>query len=149
MEKKKIKPRQMKFLQKYVELGDLGKAYVAAGYTAKNKHSASQGGSMMLKKLDKLMDYREIFDSIGLTERFLAEKMKDLLSSPDQQVAARTLAVATKCIGWQREIIGLDEGSEIVIMTRKQAASQPASGGDSDDIQAKTAALPASQGIMR
>lgn len=152
MKKQKIKPRQMKFLQKYVELGDLGKAYIAAGYAPKNKHVASECGRQLLERLDNLLDYREIFETVGLTERHLAEKAKDLLDGDDKHVAARTLAVLTKCLGWQREVIGLEEGAEIVIACRRQAASQPASADDLDDIgpnQTKTTALPASQGIIK
>lgn len=146
MKKQKIKPRQMKFLQKYAELGDLGKAYLAAGYAPKNKHVASECGRQLLERLDSSMDYREIFETVGLTERFLADKMKQLLTCGDRQVEARTMAVVTKCVGWQREIVGLDEGAEIVIMARRQ----PASAGDSDDIdldQTKTTALLTCRGV--
>ncbi len=65
----KLKPKQMKFLEAYAKTGDYAKSYLAAGYKCKTKDSARTAGSRLLRKLDENMDYREILDSVGLTDR--------------------------------------------------------------------------------
>jgi len=140
--------KQQKFLELYLEMGDVAAAYYAAGYTPRSREAAISAGNRLLRKLDEQTDYREIFRQIGLTNRHIGRRMKELLDSSDEQVAARTLAIATKCVGWQRETIGLDEGVEIVIMARKRASGLDES-DQADDAKPSTPAIPMAQGISK
>lgn len=114
----KLKPRHRKFLEEYAKTGDYAKSYLAAGYKAKTKDSARTAGSRLLRKLDENMDYREVLDSVGLTDRRLATALAMLVDYKDARVRVQALALAAKCKGWQKEDTAPPQGVTIVINRR-------------------------------
>jgi hypothetical protein len=117
--KKKLRPKEMKFLEFYAQNGDAADAYIAAGYKVKSREVARTCGSRLLRKIDGNMDYMEILETVGLTDRRVAEVMKDLIDHPDPKVRVQALNIATKVKGWQREFLDVDQGQEIIILRRR------------------------------
>ncbi len=116
--RKRKNVRHTRFLMNLANGMDIGDSYLQAGFNPKSKENASKCGSELLKKLESSMDYREILASRGVTEGKVAEVMKELLTNEDAHVRARTLAIATKCLGWQREIVPENELADIIILKR-------------------------------
>lgn len=114
----KLKPKQMKFLEEYAKTGDHAKSYLAAGYKAKTKESARVSGYRLLRKLDESMDYREVLDSVGLTDRKLAMALDMLIDHKDARVRVQALALAAKCKGWQKDDQAPPQGVTIIIPRR-------------------------------
>jgi hypothetical protein len=111
----KLKPKQMKFLEAYAKTGDYAKSYLSAGYRCKTKDAARTAGSRLLRKLDENMDYREVLDSVGLTDRKLATALDMLIDHKDARVRVQALALATKCKGWQRDDQAPPVGVTIIV----------------------------------
>lgn len=116
--KKKIKPKQAKFLMLYAETSNLADSYIQAGYKPGSRASASECGRQLLRRLEDSLDYKEILASRGVDEGYIAEKIKELLDCDDKHVKARVLAFLTKCVGWQKDELDVPQGVEIVIMRR-------------------------------
>ena len=122
--RKRIPVRHIKFLEEYGKCGNLAEAYVAAGYKAKSKHSASQCGSQLLKKLDQDRDFLEIFNQVGLGDREIATIMSSLLRHKDPRIQAQTLNIATRCKGWQKDMLDVAPGATIVIGVKKEGKKE-------------------------
>jgi hypothetical protein len=139
----KLKPKEIRFLESYARLKDPADAYVAAGYKVKSREVARTCGSRLLRRLDATIDYREIMDRVGLTDRRLAEAMKELIEDPDPKVRVQALNIATKVKGWQRESLDLNPGAEIIIVhTRPDFLPGQTDAGNRQEIQvAKPIAL--------
>ncbi len=117
--KKKIRPKHYRFLQRYIETGNIGQSYLDAGFACKNKDVACACGSKLLRKLDSRLDLKEVFAEVGLTSLEVARKGKELLNCGDSQTEARTFAVLTKCMGWQREIVPEELLADILLVVRQ------------------------------
>ncbi len=111
----KLKPKEMRFLEEYAKCGNHADAYLAAGYKVKSREVARTCGSRLLRRLDESMDYREILDAVGLTDRRLAEGLNILIDHKDARVRVQALALATKCKGWQKDDLDAPRGAVIVI----------------------------------
>ncbi len=111
----KLKPKQMKFLEEYAKTGDYATSYLTAGYKAKTKESARTAGSRLLRKIDENMDYREVLESVGLTDRRLATALDMLIDHKDARVRVQALTLATKCKGWQQDHREIPRGITVVI----------------------------------
>ena len=64
------------------------------------------------------MDYREVLEAVGLTDRRVAEVMRELMEHEDPKVRVQALNIATRCFGWQKESLDVPEGAEIIILRR-------------------------------
>jgi len=117
--KRRFKPKEVKFLEEYAKMGDHASAYLAAGYRSKSRESARTSGYRLLRKLDGSMGYREILESVGLTDRRVAEAMKALIDHPDPRVRVQALNIATKCLGWQKDEAPQNFGFQIIIGARQ------------------------------
>jgi len=113
--KVKLKPKEMRFLEEYAKCGNHADAYLAAGYKVKSREVARTCGSRLLRRLDESMDYREILDAVGLTDRRLAEGLNILIDHKDARVRVQALALATKCKGWQLDRQEIPRGITVVI----------------------------------
>jgi len=113
--KSKLRPKEMRFLEEYAKCGNHADAYLAAGYKVKSREVARTAGSRLLRRLDENMDYREILDSVGLTDRRLATALDMLVDHKDARVRVQALALATKCKGWQEHDQIPFQGVTIVI----------------------------------
>jgi len=118
--RKRIPVKYKKFLIAYAELGDVGKAYIKAGFKANNRHTALNNGWRLMAKLDKEADYLEIFDQVGLGDREIATIMSGLIRHKDPRIQTQTLNIATKCKGWQKDILDVAPGATIVIGVKKE-----------------------------
>ena len=105
-------------------MGDHVSAYLAAGYRSKSRESARTSGYRLLRKLDESMGYREILESVGLTDRRVAEAMKALIDHPDPRVRVQALNIATKCLGWYEETQNVNLGFQVIIGGREPAQVQ-------------------------
>ncbi len=115
---KKLRPREFKSLEEYARTGNHADAYIAAGYKVKSREVARTCGSRLLRRLDENMDYREVLEAVGLTDRRVAEVMRGLVEHPDAKVRVQALNIATRCLGWQKETIDPGAGAEIIIVRR-------------------------------
>ncbi len=114
----KLRPREIRFLEEYAKTGDHAQAYVSAGFRAKSREVARVSGYRLLRKIDESMDYREVLEAVGLTDRRVAEIMKELMEHEDPKVRVQALNIATRCLGWQKETLDVPQGAEIVIVRR-------------------------------
>jgi phage terminase small subunit len=56
----KLDPKHRKFLDLYLETGNIADSYVGAGYQC-SSDSACAGGSRLLRKLDEELNHLEVF----------------------------------------------------------------------------------------
>jgi hypothetical protein len=111
----KLKPRERKFLEEYAKCGNHADAYLAAGYKVKSREVARTCGSRLLRRLDESMDYREVLESVGLSDRRLATALDMLIDHKDARVRVQALALAAKCKGWQKDDQAPPQGVTIII----------------------------------
>jgi phage terminase small subunit len=124
MKKGTFNRKQLKFLEEYITTGNPAKAYLAAGYKSKTMETARTSGYRLLRKLDETMDYRGILETVGLTDRRVAEVMKGLVDHPDPRVRVQALNIATKCLGWYEETQNVNLGFQVIIGGREPAQVQ-------------------------
>ena len=125
--KKKLRPKEVKFLEEYAKTGDHANAYISAGFKVKSQEVARVSGYRLLRKIDERMEYREVLEAVGLTDRRVAEVMRELMEHEDPKVRVQALNIATRCLGWQKETLDVAQGAEIVILRRLPEQAQ--SGG--------------------
>jgi hypothetical protein len=93
---KKLRPKEIRFLEEYARTGDHAQAYLTAGFRVKSREVARVNGYRLLRKLDERMDYKEILAAVGLSDRRVAEVMKHLVEHEDPKVRVQALHIATK-----------------------------------------------------
>jgi hypothetical protein len=116
--------RHKLFLELLPDASNVGEAYVQAGYTAKNRDVARINGCRLLRTLDAKLDYRQILDSVGLTDRHLGIKIKDLVDDDDSHLSVKACNLATRCKGWQQPNVSIGVGVEIHITGMQAQAPQ-------------------------
>lgn len=117
--------RHKLFLELLPGAKNIGEAYVGAGFTAKSADVARANGCRLLRQLDAKLDYRQILESVGLTDRHLGNKIKDLVDDEDGHLSVKACNLATRCKGWQQPNISIGIGVEINI-TQTQALQDEA-----------------------
>ena len=139
---KKLRPREVKFLEEYAQTGNHAEAFIKAGFRAKNNESARVSAYALLRKLDDKMEYREILDAVGLSDRRVAEAIKALVEHPDPRVQAQGVAIAARVKGWMADRIEAPRGAQILIVQQGgSVAAAEADGGTSPKVQLKPVAL--------
>ena len=127
-------PKHQKFFDLFCETQDYVYSYRAAGYIAESDKTARANACRLMRKLDKKLDYRAIMDSVGLTDRHVAEKIREIVDDKeDKHVAVKGLNLATRCKGWQQPNINVGIGMQIVI-TNQSAVQSNDSSNDDDTI---------------
>ena len=117
--------RHKLFLELLPDARNVGEAYVQAGYTAKNRDVARVNGCRLLRLLDAKLDYREIFNSIGLSDRHLATRIKDLVDDKDGHLSVKACGLASRCKNWLTPNVSIGIGVEIHISgVQAQAQAQ-------------------------
>lgn len=95
------------------------KAMRQAGYKEKcGDTKLVRMGRALLEAYDTLAgSAEEVFNSAGLTDRWLAEQLKKGIEDTESKTARATcLSIATKCKGWQRDTLELDTGVPVLIV---------------------------------
>ena len=143
---RRLKPQHAKFLKAYAECGDIGKAYLSAGYKCKNKNVASACGSKLLKKYEFQMDLEEKFQAMGLGDLELLHIVRSLLYSKNEAVRARVVPHAMRARKW----IGSEEmdekGAQIVIRTQSEGNQRKEGPGMPEEPARKVFRFPAATG---
>jgi len=117
--------RHKLFLELLPDARTIGEAYIEAGFTAKTKDVARQNACRLIRQLDAKLDYRQILESVGLTDRHLGNKIKDLVDDKDGHLSVKACNLATRCKGWQQPNVSIGIGVEINI-TQTQALQDEA-----------------------
>jgi len=94
-----LRKKHRKFLEEYAKLGDIGEAYLTAGYQSKNKKCASTAGGRLLNKIDQNIDWRQIVEA-ACPNTELAGRLTNLLHHKDGRVAAAAGGHLAKVKGW-------------------------------------------------
>lgn len=94
-----LRKKHRKFLEQYAQLGDIGDAYMAAGFQSKNKKCASTAGGKLLNKIDQNIDWRQIVEA-ACPNTALAGRLTNLLHHKDGRVAAAAGGHLAKVKGW-------------------------------------------------
>jgi hypothetical protein len=121
--KKEQAERHKLFLDLLPVTRTVGEAYIQAGFTAKSANVARAAACRLIRKLDAKLDYRQILESVGLTDRHLGTKIKDLVDDKDGHLSVKACNLATRCKGWQQPNVSIGVGVEIHI-TGVQAQAQ-------------------------
>ena len=117
--------RHKLFLELLPATRTIGEAYIQAGFTAKSKDVARINACRLIRQLDAKLDYRQILESVGLTDRHLGNKIKDLVDDKDGHLSVKACNLATRCKGWQQPNVSIGIGVEINI-TQTQALQDEA-----------------------
>lgn len=112
--------RHKLFLELLTDARTPGEAYVQAGFTAKSTDVARINACRLIRQLDAKLDYRQILESVGLTDRHLGNRIKDLVDDTDGHLSVKACNLATRCKGWQQPSVSIGIGVEINI-TQTQA----------------------------
>lgn len=122
--------RELKFLDIYFSNPGIHKtvAVQRAGFTAKNASAKCYIADRIIEKFETRSQGPEILRRIGLGESKIAQKLLDMIDHPDPKVALQAIAIASKCLGLQRETIDQNVGVEIVIRSEGPPPELP--GGD-------------------
>jgi hypothetical protein len=98
-----------------------------AGYKQTDDTKLVRQGKELLAAYDRLTEKaKDIFDSVGLSARRMAELLRDVAQDGKSETArVQALNIATKCLGLQRETLDLEEGAEIVIVRHKDSQRGP------------------------
>ena len=120
----KYNAQHHKFLELFAETRNHVRSYRGAGYHAKTDDIARQNACRLLRQLDKKLDYREILDSVGLSDRRLATRMKELLDDKDGHLAIKSASLISRSKGWQQTTISIGVGMETNI-TGVQGQTNP------------------------
>ena len=133
-----LRPKEVLFWEEYTKRGNHADAYMAAGYKVKSREVARTAGSRLLRRLDENMDYREVLDSVGLTNRHLAQVLKKAVNSDDERIQVGAVGIATKVKGWQRDDPGVQQGAQMIIVQNLSKEDLEADDPVADDGLAKT-----------
>ena len=115
MDRGSIVKRIKKFWNLYSQSQSLYKAYIGAGYKAKNRKQAESNACILLKRIDKHLNFKQIMDSQGLTDRYISDKLKTVIEDADKNITIKGLNLATRCKGHQAPSVNLGIGVKIVI----------------------------------
>lgn len=107
--------RHKLFLELLPESRTAGEAYLAAGFKAETSETAHQNACRLIRKLDAKLGYREIMDQVGLTDRYVATKIKDVVDADDGHLSVKGLNLTTRCKGWQQPNVNVGVGVSIII----------------------------------
>jgi hypothetical protein len=110
-----LRRKHRKFLEKYVELGDIGDAYLAARYKSKSKIVATASGSKLLAKIDQNIDWKEVVDAVCPNTK-LASRLASLLDHRDGRVAVTAGGHLTRIKGWSPPEVAEDRRIQVLIM---------------------------------
>lgn len=127
--------RHKLFLELLPDARTVGEAYVQAGFTAKSDTVARVNGCRLLRTLDAKLDYRQILDSVGLNDRHLATRIKDLVDDEDGHLSVKACGLASRCKNWLAPNVSIGVGVEIHITGVQAQAPQD------DAIDVTTSAL--------
>ena len=94
-----LRKKHRKFLENYGKIGDIGDAYLSAGYKCKSKEVATASGSKLLRKIDENTDWRQIVEA-ACPNTALAGRLTNLLHHKDGRVAAAAGGHLAKVKGW-------------------------------------------------
>lgn len=103
------------FWKIYTKTQNLYKAYIGAGYKAKTRKQAESNAIAILHRIDKHLNFRQVMDSAGLTDRYISGKLKKVIDSYDGDLSIKGLNLATRCKGHQAPSVNLGIGVKIVI----------------------------------
>ena len=140
---KKLPPRWQSIYQEYFEsttqeerLNDSNNQLlvdiVIKHYPYIRVRDARHVGAIIIQRIDETLDFKSILASEGITDRSLSVKASQLLNSNKDNIKAVVLNTLSKALGWQRDTIDIDQGSDIIIIRR---AATPDSPQPSDTIQ--------------
>ncbi len=137
---RKLRPKEMKFLEEFAKTGDHASAYMAAGYKTKTRESARVASYALLRRLEQSNDYREILREVGLSDYRLANAIKALIEHSDPRIQAQGVAIAAKVKGWMADRTEASKGVQIIIV-RQGAAVPEAEDTHLTKVQVKPVAL--------
>ena len=139
---RKLKPKEIKFLEAYAETGDHAGAYMLAGYKARTKESARVASYALLRRLERSTDYKDILRDVGISDYRLATAIKALINHADPRVQAQGVAIAARVKGWMADRIEAARGAQILIVQQGGGvAVAEADGGTLPKVQLKPVAM--------
>ena len=98
--KKKLRPKEMRFLELCVQTGDLAEAYLTAGFKAESREEALVKAQRLLARIDESVEFTEIFRQLAPSP-FLAAHMSDLaFRAKDPNLRHRGQKLLADCLGW-------------------------------------------------
>ncbi len=121
---RRLRPKEIKFLEAFAQTGDHAAAYMAAGYKASTRESARVASYNLLRRLESSADYRDTLRDVGISDYNLAKAIKALMDHPDPRVAAQGVAIAAKVKGWMAERVEAPRGVQILIVQQNRAVAE-------------------------
>lgn len=99
--RRKIRPKEMRFLELCVQTGDFAEAYIKAGFKVNSREDdAWVKAKRLLAKLDAAWDYREIFHQLAPSPFFAAHTCAVAFKAKDPNLRLRGQRLIADCLGW-------------------------------------------------
>ena len=97
---RKLRPKEMRFLELCVQTGDYADAYLKAGFNVNSREVALVKAQRLLARLDAATDYLEIFRQLAPSP-FLAAHMSDIaFRAKDPNLRHRGQKLIGDVLGW-------------------------------------------------
>lgn len=112
--------RQRKFLALWAESGDVGSAYMGAGFKVKSRLLAQVAGHRLLRKIDSTTGLNDIFASMGLGDVDMVRILARIATTGEDVNAIKAVHLVAKAKRWFGEESS-SKGAQIII----QAAPPP------------------------
>jgi hypothetical protein len=114
--------RYKAFWLHYCKTQDVVQAYYLAGYTAKTDTIARSNAYHLLHKIDKKLKFGTILDSAGLTNRYIANNLKQVIDTDKLDTKVKGLNLLTRCKGLQQSN-EVNVGVQIVLKSQQGSGS--------------------------
>ncbi len=97
---KKLRSKEIRFLELCVETGDFADAYLRSGFKAESREIALVKAQRLLARIDAAADYREIFRQL-VPSPYLAAHMSHMaFRARDPNLRHRGQKLIADCLGW-------------------------------------------------